>query len=293
MLSKRSPGSALKPFIYAIALDRGVLHPRTILRDSPTSFGPFTPENFDGRFLGPVTAEEALIRSRNVPAVWVSPMQLKQPNFYAFLQSAGISRLKPESYYGLALALGGGEVTMEELAGLYGMLANQGVLRPVRAASYQPRKAYEGARLLSPEASFITLDMLRRNPRPDEDGAPAMRGHWPVAWKTGTSWGFRDAWSARVVGQYVLVVWIGEFSERGIRALWESTRRRRCFSASRARRSPRLRWCGRRASAKWRSAPRAAICPTCGARTSWETWYIPGKSRSRSASCTALSRWTR
>jgi penicillin-binding protein 1C len=214
VLAKRSPGSALKPFIYAMALDQGVLHPRTILRDSPTSFGPFTPENFDGRFFGPVTAEEALIRSRNVPAVWVS-MQLKQPNLYGFLQSAGISRLKLESYYGLALALGGGEVTMEELAGLYGMLANQGVLRPVRTAPYQPRKADEGTRMLSPEAAFITLDMLRRNPRPDEDGAPAMRGHWPVAWKTGTSWGFRDAWSAGVVGQYVLVVWIGEFSGKG------------------------------------------------------------------------------
>ena len=215
VLAKRSPGSALKPFIYAMALDQGVLHPRTILRDSPTSFGPFTPENFDGRFFGPIAAEEALIRSRNVPAVWVS-MQLKQPNLYGFLQSAGVSRLKPESYYGLALALGGGEVTMEELAGLYGMLANDGLLRRVRAAPYQqPRKPDEGARMLSPEAAFITLDMLRRNPRPDEDGAPAIRSRWPVAWKTGTSWGFRDAWSAGVVGPYVLVVWIGEFSGKG------------------------------------------------------------------------------
>jgi penicillin-binding protein 1C len=215
VLAKRSPGSALKPFIYAMALDQGVLHPRTIMRDSPTSFGPFTPENFDGRFFGPIAAEEALIRSRNVPAVWVS-MQLKQPNLYGFLQSAGVSRMKPESYYGLALALGGGEVTMEELAGLYGMLANAGVLRPVRATQdQQPRKRDEGARMLSPEAAFITLDMLRRNPRPDEDGAPAIRSRWPVAWKTGTSWGFRDAWSAGVVGPYVLVVWIGDFSGKG------------------------------------------------------------------------------
>ncbi|MEO8661547.1 MAG: transglycosylase domain-containing protein, partial [Bryobacteraceae bacterium] len=70
VLAKRSPGSALKPFIYGMALDQGILHPRTILRDSPSSFGPFTPENFDGRFFGPIAAEEALIRSRNVPAVW-------------------------------------------------------------------------------------------------------------------------------------------------------------------------------------------------------------------------------
>ena len=215
VLAKRSPGSALKPFIYAMALDQGVLHPRTILRDEPSSFGPFTPENFDGRFFGPIPAEEALIRSRNVPAVWVST-QLKQPNLYEFLQSAGVSRLQPESYYGLALALGGGEVTMEELAGLYAMLANQGELRPLRVtAAPQPRNSRAGPRLLSPEAAFITLEMLRRNPRPDDDGSTPLRGRWPVAWKTGTSWGFRDAWTAGVVGPYVLVVWIGDFPGRG------------------------------------------------------------------------------
>ncbi len=209
-LAKRSPGSALKPFLYALALDQGVLHPRTILRDAPSSFGPFTPENFDGRFFGPIAAEEALIRSRNVPAVWIST-QIRQPNLYGFLRSAGITNLQPESHYGLALALGGGEVTMEELAALYGMLANQGRLRPVTALP-MPDRPNEGVRLLSPEASFITLDMLRRNPRPDDDGAPPLRNRWPVAWKTGTSWGFRDAWSAGIVGPYVLVVWIGDFS---------------------------------------------------------------------------------
>ncbi len=212
VLARRSPGSALKPFIYAMALDQGVLHPRTILRDSPSSFGPFTPENFDGRFFGPIPAEEALIRSRNVPAVWVAT-QLKQPSLYGFLQSAGISRMKSESYYGLALALGGGEVSMEELAGLYGMLANQGMLRPVRMTPTS--KSDDGTPMLSPEATFITLDMLRHNPRPDDDGALPVRGRWQVGWKTGTSWGFRDAWSAGVVGPYVLVVWIGDFSGKG------------------------------------------------------------------------------
>ena len=208
VLAKRSPGSTLKPFVYALALDQGVLHPRTMLRDAPTAFGPFTPENFDGRFFGPITAEEALIRSRNVPAVWVAT-QLKQPSLYDFLQNARVSRLKSESFYGLALALGGGEVTMEELAGMYTMLANHGVLQPLRVESNsQPE---DGVRLLSDEASFITLDMLRRNPRPDDDGALPVRGRWPVAWKTGTSWGFRDAWSAGLAGPYVLVVWIGDF----------------------------------------------------------------------------------
>jgi penicillin-binding protein 1C len=212
VLAKRSPGSALKPFVYALALDQGVLHPQTIVRDLPTSFGPFTPENFDGRFFGPISAETALIRSRNIPAVWVSS-QLKQPSLYQFLQTAGIRGLKPESFYGLALPLGGAEVSMEELASLYAMLANDGVLRPLRVERADPRD--EGVRLLSPEAAFITLDMLRNNPRPDEDGAVPVRTRWTVAWKTGTSWGFRDAWSAGIVGRYVLAVWIGDFEGQG------------------------------------------------------------------------------
>ena len=283
VLAKRSPGSALKPFIYAMALDQGVLHPRTILRDAPSSFGPFTPENFDGRFFGPIAAEEALIRSRNVPAVWVAT-QLKQPTLYGFLESAGISRLKPESYYGLALALGGGEVSMEELAGLYGMLANQGVLRPLRVTPGKPSKAEEGARLLSPEAAFITLDMLRHNPRPDDDGAPAMRTHWPVAWKTGTSWGFRDAWSAGVVGPYVLVVWIGDFSGRGNPSFVGIDAAAPLFF----RIADAVNFARPREAAPELKPPagvsRVAVCAESGdLPNAWcpqtvDTWYIPGKS---------------
>jgi penicillin-binding protein 1C len=212
VLTKRSPGSTLKPFIYALALDQGVLHPRAILRDAPTSFGPFTPENFDGNFVGPIPAQDALIRSRNIPAVWIAT-QLRQPDLYQFLQSAGVSGMKAESYYGLALALGGGEVTMEELASLYAMLANQGVLQPLRTIPSEHQS--DGVRLLSTEASFITVDMLSHNPRPGEDASLAPRGRWPIAWKTGTSWGFRDAWSAGIVGPYILVVWIGDFEAQG------------------------------------------------------------------------------
>ena len=208
--AKRSPGSTLKPFLYALALDQGVLHPATVLRDVPTAFGPYTPENFDGRFLGPVTAQDALVRSRNIPAVWVSA-QLQQPSFYDFLRQAGVSRLASEQHYGLALVLGGGEVSMAEMARLYALLGNEGRLRPLRWRAGDPED--EGLALLSPEAAFVTRDMLRHNPRPDSAG-----GAWggadtgpPVAWKTGTSWGFRDAWSAGLVGPYVLVVWLGNF----------------------------------------------------------------------------------
>ncbi|OJB05412.1 penicillin-binding protein 1C, partial [Burkholderia ubonensis] len=100
-LARRSPGSTLKPFIYALGFDQGVLHPQTVLRDVPTSFGPYAPENFDGRFLGPITATDALNRSRNVPAVWVAS-QLRQPDLYGFLQEAGVRRLASAQHYGLA-----------------------------------------------------------------------------------------------------------------------------------------------------------------------------------------------
>ncbi len=205
--AKRSPGSTLKPFIYALALDQGVLHPATVLRDVPTAFGPYTPENFDGRFLGPVTATDALIRSRNIPAVGVAA-QLTQPSFYEFLRRAGISRMASEQHYGLALVLGGGEASMEELARLYAMLGNDGRLRALRWRAEDPLEG--GTAMLSPEAAFITRDMLRQNPRPDA-GVLATVSSLPVYWKTGTSWGFRDAWSVGLVGPYALVVWLGNF----------------------------------------------------------------------------------
>jgi penicillin-binding protein 1C len=210
-LAKRSPGSTLKPFIYALGFDQGVLHPQTVLRDVPTAFGPYTPENFDGHFLGPITATQALIRSRNIPAVWVAS-QLQHPNLYDFLRQAGISHMASEQHYGLALVLGGGEVTMQELAGLYAMLANRGVLKPLRLRADDPPTP--GTRLLSDEASFMVMDMLRQNPRPDETTG-AQPTPWPVYWKTGTSWAFRDAWTAGSFGPYVLVVWVGNFDSAG------------------------------------------------------------------------------
>lgn len=210
-LAKRSPGSALKPFIYALAIDQGVMHPQTVLKDTPTAFGPFNPENFDGRFVGPITARDALIRSRNVPALTLAS-QLSSPSFYQFLRSAGITRMASEKHYGLALTLGGGEVTMEEAATLYAMLANRGRLGQLRYLADEPQS--EGVRMLSEEASFMTLDMLRSAPRP-EDSFARRRSGVQAAWKTGTSWGFRDAWTAGTFGPYVLVVWVGNFDGRG------------------------------------------------------------------------------
>ena len=208
--AKRSPGSTLKPFIYGMALDQGLLHPATILKDTPTAFGPFSPENFDGRFVGPIAAQDALVRSRNVPAVALAS-KLNNPNLYDFLKNAGVTRLASEQHYGLSLALGGGEVTMEELARMYLMLANRGLMLPVRHRKLAGGAHQDAPRLLSEEAAFVTIQMLRTNQRPDT-GEVAMP---PVAWKTGTSWGFRDAWTAGVFGRHVLVVWVGNFDGSG------------------------------------------------------------------------------
>lgn len=191
--AKRSPGSTLKPFIYALGLEQGQLHPMTILKDVPSSFGAYAPENFDHRFLGPISATDALNYSRNVPAVAIAA-RLKQPNLYQFLQTSGVANLATERHYGLSLALGGGEVTAQELARLYAILANRGTLSPLRFEESTPPSA--PVRLLSEEASFITLDMLSQHRRPGDTLAQRPLS-LPVYWKTGTSWGFRDSLEQR------------------------------------------------------------------------------------------------
>jgi penicillin-binding protein 1C len=207
--SRRSPGSTLKPFIYARAIDEGLIHPLTMLADAPRRFDGYNPENFDGDFAGPIKAADALARSRNVPAVALAA-QLTRPTLYEFLKSAGVALPRPESFYGLALPLGGGEVTMEELVRLYAALANGGRLLPLHHTLPHAADG-RGARLLSPEAAFLTLDMLGRVPRPD---AGAEAGDEGIYWKTGTSMGFRDAWSIAVFDHYVLAVWVGNFDGR-------------------------------------------------------------------------------
>jgi penicillin-binding protein 1C len=208
--ARRSPGSTLKPFVYALALDQGLIHSRSILKDAPQAFGPYTPENFDGTFLGPVAAQDALVKSRNIPAVALAA-RLAQPSLHQFLRTAGVGGLESEERYGLSIALGGAEMSMEELAMLYAMLANRGELRPLNYVKGKARAT--GTRLLSEEAAFITLEMLKDNPRPDHAAAPGLLPTAvPVAWKTGTSWGFRDAWTAGAFGPYVLVAWVGNFN---------------------------------------------------------------------------------
>jgi len=209
--AKRSPGSTLKPLLYALAFDQGLIHPMSMLRDAATRFGAFNPENFDRAFNGPLSARDALMTSRNIPALEIAD-KLRAPGFYGFLKSLGVSGLQEESRYGLSLVLGGAEVSMRELATYYAMLAGGGILRPLQ---YDMASAATAASpQLSPEASFMALDALKDTAR------PAIRTGGPeVYWKTGTSNGFRDAWTAGVFGPYVLVVWVGDFSGKSNPAL--------------------------------------------------------------------------
>ena len=208
--AQRSPGSALKPFIYALALDEGLIHPNFLLRDAPASFDGYDPENFDHNFAGPIKARDALIQSRNVPAVDLESRLDPHRNLYTLLRDAGIRRLQPESHYGLTVALGSAEVSPEEIGTLYAMLANRGNLRLLRRTLNEP--ADSGAPLISPEASYLTLDMLKDGVRPDAMNVPLLvNAARPVAWKTGTSFSYRDAWSVGVFDNYVLVVWVGNF----------------------------------------------------------------------------------
>ena len=206
----RSPGSTLKPFVYALALDQGRIHPLTLLKDAPRSFGDYNPENFDREFLGPIRASDALARSRNVPAVTLAS-ELAHPTLYEFLRDADVRLPHPESHYGLSLPLGGAEVTMEDLVRLYATLANGGKLQPLRRFLQEPPATASG--LLSPEAAFLTLEMLGQIPRPGMTFTDSER-QGAVFWKTGTSHGFRDAWSVAVFDHYVLAVWIGNFDGR-------------------------------------------------------------------------------
>src|SRR6266404_2691577 len=208
--SPRSPGSTLKPFVYALALEQGLIHPLSILADAPHSFADYNPENFDREFAGPIRASDALARSRNLPAVELAS-QLRHPTLYEFLRGAGVKLPRSEPLYGLALPLGGAEVTMEDLVRLYAALANNGELRPLRRTSRELIAA-RGRSIMMPEAAFLTLEMLNM-PRPEMGRAYSDHAA-PVFWKTGTSHGFHDAWSIAVFNHYVLAVWIGNFDGR-------------------------------------------------------------------------------
>jgi len=211
VISQRSPGSTLKPLIYAMAMEQGLIIPESIVFDAPLSFR--TPENYDQVFRGPISAKNALITSRNVPAVHLSSL-LTKPNLFEFLSRLYPGKFTKTNHYGSSLALGGAEFSLLELAKLYAMFANKGEFKEISWLKDEPPK--EGPKLLKSETIAMMMEMLGHNQRPGlhYDKNFVLKGT-DVYWKTGTSFGFRDAWSVGVVGPYILGVWVGNFSGQG------------------------------------------------------------------------------
>ena len=204
--ARRSPGSALKSVVYARALDEGLIQPLTLLKDVPMRFGSYNPENFDSDYLGPLTAQDALVKSRNVPAVELN-LRLEK-GLYEVLADVGVKGLKEKPFYGAGIVLGAVEVSMEELAQLYVALAHGGQWRPLKRLRDEPPSPPR--RLVSPEAAELTLSMLSSAESSMEKWT-TPRDAVPVAWKTGTSYAYRDAWTVGVAGRYVIAVWVGNF----------------------------------------------------------------------------------
>jgi len=196
----RSPGSTLKPFIYALAMDKHLVHSASLLMDVPMRHGKYQAQNFNRHFSGPIRLDEALQLSKNAPVVQVLH-HVGADTFLTWLQHSQIALQAQDA--NLTLALGGLSVNLEGLVSLYSSLARQGESITPRFLSGQAKQTHT---LLSKESSWIIFDILSRIPPPDRV-SPAH--HRAIAWKTGTSAGFRDAWSIGVSRDYTIGVWIG------------------------------------------------------------------------------------
>jgi len=203
----RSPGSTLKPFLYAMALDDGLIHSESLLVDAPQSFGGYRPGNFDEAFNGPVSAATALRLSLNVPSVDLLD-RVGPARFAARLSHAGIQLRFPRgSSPNLSLILGGTGARLEDLVGAFAALNRDGIAGRVRYTDADP---VLDRRLVSPGAAWIVREMLEANPRPGQGIDTFDLGGRPrVAWKTGTSYGYRDAWAIGSTRQYTVGVWVG------------------------------------------------------------------------------------
>lgn len=203
----RSAGSTLKPFAYAVAMDRGLLTPLRVLYDIPESYSDYDPTNFDKSYSGIVTVRDSLIRSLNLPAIDVEK-RIGQPLFHAKLKELGLHTLsKPADHYGLGLVLGNAEVTLLDLTNAYACLARGGVYQPYQTIPTSPSA---GTRLFSNEVSWLISDILGGEERAmDASGTVADIRIPRLAWKTGTSSGFRDAWTIAYNPDYVIGVWLG------------------------------------------------------------------------------------
>ncbi len=214
----RSPGSTLKPLIYAMAFDQGMITPLSMLADVPVNYQGYSPENFDRKYHGLVSAEDALSASLNIPAV----LLLEKAGVDAFrknLLKAGFASMEKQRHLGLSSILGGCGVSLEELCGLYSAFANNGSYSPIRyIAATKPRRSR--FQLISSSAAFILSNTLSKMNRCDLPNLFENSLHIPkVAWKTGTSYGRRDGWCIAYNKKYTVGVWTGNFDGTGVNEL--------------------------------------------------------------------------
>ena len=252
-LAPRSPGSALKPFVYALAMEQGLITPETLLFDVPITYAGYEPVNYNGKYNGYVTARQALARSLNVPAVNLNarlknrtsnstPIQHSKARvggstLHAFLKQAGISTLAPAQKYGLSMVLGGCEVNLLELTTLYVGLANMGefgsyqltlprnsrrgeVTSPLQGFRKPRVENHSSQHLLRKETSFIITEMLTDSQLPtntvkNPEAFERTMNLPKIAWKTGTSYGHRDAWCIGYSPTLTIGVWLGNFDGKG------------------------------------------------------------------------------
>ncbi|MCU4156640.1 penicillin-binding protein 1C [Carboxylicivirga sp. A043] len=230
--SKRSTGSTLKPFLYAAALDDGLLLPQMLLSDIPTYYSDFSPQNYNKQFDGAVPAHTALSRSLNVPFVRLQD-NYGTEKFHTLLRQLGISTInKPASHYGLSLILGGAETSLHELSSVYSSMARCLMTYTNESAQYdkndfrlarltntdegsEPQLSFQPT-VLSAAAIYHTFVALTNVQRPEEEtGWENFSSGRKIAWKTGTSYGFRDAWAVGVTPEYTVGVWVGNASGEG------------------------------------------------------------------------------
>ncbi len=227
VMARRSPGSALKPLLYGLCFDRGLITPKSVIADVPINFKGYSPENYDLDFRGNVTIEEALQKSLNIPAVKMLD-ELSVRNFVTALSGSGFTSVwHDRKKLGLSMILGGCEVRLEEMTALYSSFANDGQYIPLRYvisdSVWLGKKTFHAPQsntLLSADANFILTNILTQLHRPDLPNGFDQAADIPrIAWKTGTSYGRKDAWSIGYNKRYTIGVWVGNFNGRGVTEL--------------------------------------------------------------------------
>ena len=213
----RSTGSILKPFLYYAMLQEGSLLPDMLLPDVPVNINGFTPQNFSMQFEGAVPASEALARSLNIPAVTML-QRYGVPKFHSFLQQIGLKTInRSSSHYGLSLILGGAEATFWDVTNAYAMMGRSLLQLPQRSCSLllPTSRITESTDPFQPGAVWQTFDALKEVNRPEEIDWKSIPSMQTIAWKTGTSYGFRDAWAVGVTPRYAVGVWVGNATGEG------------------------------------------------------------------------------